>query len=257
LSIRVLLEDPASTLRKGMRFLPSVLGYAVRKFKGDNKLVEVTTCNVKCKFVIMGIDNYYMIHPKTEKWAWKYINVPRNGVFIDVGSHIGKFTIPVAKMGANVISIEPHPDNFEVLVKNIRLNKVENKVIPMNIALSDENTKGKLYIGINSLRHSIVENYGKGSIRVTFNTLDNIVENTGINRIDFIKIDVEGSELNVIKGGLKSIGKFKPNMVIEVRKYNLEKLESILSSVGYSVEIIEEAKYEYGGDPIYVYVSHG
>jgi len=256
-SIRVLLEDPVGALRKGMRFLPSALGYAVHRFKGNDEPVEVTICGVKCKFMIRGIDDYYMIHPKTEKWAWKYINVPKEGVFVDVGSHIGKFTVPIAKMGANVISIEPHPGNFKMLVKNIKLNKVEDKVIPMNIALSDENTEGKLYIGVNNLRHSIVENYGKGSIKVTFDTLDDIVKNIGVNRIDFIKIDVEGSELNVIKGGLKSINKFKPNMIIEVRKCNLKRLKKMLLNVGYSVEIIEEAKCEYGEDPLYVYASYG
>ncbi len=60
--IRVLLEDPVGALRKGVRFLPSALGCAVHRLKGNNEPIEVVMYNMGCKFVIMGINNYYIIY---------------------------------------------------------------------------------------------------------------------------------------------------------------------------------------------------
>jgi len=77
---------------------------------------------------------------------------------IDIGAHIGAYTILVAeKVGKDgkVIAIEPEPKNYEQLLKNIQLNHFEN-VIPPNIALADQDGFKKLYLSSWSGSHSLV-----------------------------------------------------------------------------------------------------
>lgn len=74
-------------------------------------------------------------------------------MFVDVGAHIGKYTVMMAKRCKKVISIEPSPDNFRVLQANIRMNKLRN-VQALNIACYSRKAKKRLYLsnwsGMNS-----------------------------------------------------------------------------------------------------------
>jgi len=65
--------------------------------------------------------------------------------FIDVGAHIGRFSIILAKKGSNVISIEPSKENFERLNKNIKLNKLQDKIKVINVGCSDSGGEKILY----------------------------------------------------------------------------------------------------------------
>jgi hypothetical protein len=75
----------------------------------------------------------------------RYMKISRSNIIIDVGAHIGIFTLYAAKRGKRVIAIEPVPSNYKWLHVNIRLNNIKN-VIPLNIALSDFNGEAYLYI---------------------------------------------------------------------------------------------------------------
>lgn len=71
---------------------------------------------------------------------------PRNDdVVIDVGAHVGLFTLKVAKKVKKVVAIEPHPLNYRFLIANITLNGLKN-VIPLKLALSSYSGKAKLYL---------------------------------------------------------------------------------------------------------------
>ncbi|MEM3951520.1 FkbM family methyltransferase, partial [Saccharolobus sp.] len=89
--------------------------------------------------------------------------------------------------------------SFEILKNNIKANNLEDKVILYNGALSDKNGEVKLCIG--NVGSSLVFNECKNSLTVKSITLDSL----NVSTVDMIKIDVEGSELNVINGGLKTL----------------------------------------------------
>jgi len=141
---------------------------------------------------------------------------------IDVGAHMGMYTVLAAeKIGKNgkVIAIEPEPENYRQLLRNIKLNNFQN-VIPKNIALTDHNGCEKLYISPDSYGHSLfVKNNQLTPIEVPVRTLDKLLEELSLNRVDVIKIDAEGAEIPILKGAEKTL-KANPNIKMFIASYH-------------------------------------
>ena len=115
-------------------------------------------------------------------------------VVYDIGAHIGGWTIPAAIVGKHVYSFEPNKDCVQILNENILLNKLQDKVSVYNTGCG-------------------------GSVRPCYND-NNTTESIRLDEFlgpppDFIKIDVEGAELDVIKGAEEMIKKFKPRIFVE------------------------------------------
>jgi FkbM family methyltransferase len=138
------------------------------------------------------------------------------GVFIDVGANIGSYSLIMSEIkGIQVISIEPHPDTYSRLCNNIKLNDRPN-VIPLNIAVSDQNTVLTLMISsLTSTQNKIVDHDipAENTITVLGKTLDTLCTELSIIPT-VVKIDVEGHEENVLNGFSKKIGSVQL-MVIE------------------------------------------
>lgn len=129
---------------------------------------------------------------------------PRNGDTIaDVGAHAGMYTLKAArkvKKRGQVLSIEPHPYTFRLLVTNLKMNDFSQNVIPINIGLADFKGKARLYLDSEAVGHSLATGNRKAWIEVQVNTLDSVMEELGLKHLDLLKIDVEGYELAVLKG---------------------------------------------------------
>ena len=202
-----------------------LLKYVFRYFL--NKVLKLNIEKKNPKFVIFNqdyvsndilIDGYYEIKELRilNKWLKKKIKF---GVALDVGAYIGNHSLFFSKYFKKVISFEPNPDSFELL----KLNVKEKKNIKIfNYGLSNKKSTKNFY--------SYYSNYGGSSViknekipykkfKALFNKFDqlNITE-----RIDLIKIDVEGDELNVLKGLEKTLGKFSPIVLFESQKKDIE-----------------------------------
>jgi len=183
-------------------------------------------------FPMTWILNHYEISGKCE--------ISEDDYVFDTGAFIGDTSFWFLYKGAKkVYAFEPDPINFSYLVKNIEFNKVEDKIFPVNKILS--NKEGKIPFIITGSGCSMK---GKNSIKkesmkeIESITLDYFVEKEKINKLDFIKMDVEGSELEVIKGGLETIKKFKPKMAISV----YHKPEDLITIPTFILNILPEAK---------------
>jgi len=179
----------------------------------------------------------FIISPEFEKQIWNYLNLKKGDIFIDLGSHIGKYTILAARLVGNnglVISVEPHPRNYAILIENIILNRSAN-VIAINIAAYDKECYLKLFLGDSSASHSVKKNQGFGYILVKALPIDIVLKKLNIKRVDLIKIDVEGAEFKVLKGLLKE---YRPRLIIEVSEENKEKVLKLMNDLGYDVEAI-------------------
>jgi FkbM family methyltransferase len=146
---------------------------------------------------------------------------PKEGdIVIDIGAHIGLYTIISSKrVGANgkVVAIEAHPGNFEMLNSNIKLNRLNN-VIPLNYAVHSKETKVKLYLpggesGFTKY-NTIMPNWINAQekfVEVNANTLDYLLQLNEIRQeeVNWIKIDVEGAEFEVLKGATNVLSKSK------------------------------------------------
>lgn len=145
----------------------------------------------------------------------------------DIGAHHGFYTLLASKKVGNeglVIAFEPSPRERKRLVLHVKLNCCRNVTVEP-FALSGVSGKSKMYIvqgrdtGCNSLHMPIVNEQVK-EIEVDSTTLDNYIERNNISTIDFIKLDVEGAELEILKGSKKLLSaKSRPVILCEVDEY--------------------------------------
>jgi FkbM family methyltransferase len=161
-------------------------------------------------------------------------------VVFDVGANIGTYCSWISKLipDSKVYVFEPQRLVFQMLCGNMAINNFEN-VYPYNMALSDENKmivfdepdykKTNNFGSFSLVNKDIIETTNSSSI-VECLKLDTFVDKYQIEKIDFIKIDVEGMELEVLRGAKETINKFKPCFLIE-HKNNWSNFEK---------EIIEE-----------------
>jgi len=196
--------------------------------------------------VCSGIEDWQLpISSHEENIIKKFMN-KNNGIFIDIGAHAGLWTLKLANFYKKVICFEPNPYAFKVLCKNIKLNNLKN-VKAENIALSDKKGKIKLYL-YKFLSHSsifeihpITNEKSRGFIEVYAIPLDEYEINE---KIGLIKIDTEGSEINIIKGAIRKIKENKPKLVIELHNKNDEKIiREILNFYDFSEDFYSISKY--------------
>jgi FkbM family methyltransferase len=177
----------------------------------------------------------------------------KNPIFFDIGASTGSFSL-LQKCVPNITthSFEPIPNIFNILQKNIKLNNTEN-IFLNNFALgeSDYETTIKLpeYSQVESLgKDTGLATLGKRPLRfdkyvelpTKVITLDNYCEKNNINNIDIIKIDTEGYEYNILKGGKKIISKCKPIIFME---HNLTNMKQCNNTEQQIIDIINDFDY--------------
>ncbi len=144
-------------------------------------------------------------------------NEVKNGdVVLDIGSHIGYYTIMFSKLVGNkgkVYAFEPNPNNFAILKKNVELNNCKNVVLVQK-AVSNKTGKVNLYFDEEfeiSSRTYNPHNKRYKHIEVDSIKLDDYFNNT---KIDFIKMDIEGSECNAVEGMTNLLNKNKELKIV-------------------------------------------
>ncbi|MGB9694171.1 MAG: FkbM family methyltransferase, partial [Fervidobacterium sp.] len=150
---------------------------------------------------------------------------------VDVGAHMGFFTLKVAKAVKEVIAFEPDPYNFSFLVANIKYNNLSN-VRPFNCALGNRDCDAFLKREEGYGRTRITEENTGQKARIK--TLDSVVNELGISP-DVIKIDTEGYEMKVLEGAMSTLIHFKPNIIIAAYHYQNESRDVVkyLSELGF------------------------
>ena len=145
-----------------------------------------------------------------------------DSIVIDVGSNIGLTTLILSQFVPNgrVISIEPNPEIFEILELNMKHNEIKN-VSNFQIAISD--SQGQVSFNPDSAFGHLLHQHNQNSngISVEATTIDLLVESLDLQKVDFIKIDVEGFEPNVIAGAKKTIARFQPVIYCELNSWCL------------------------------------
>lgn len=188
-----------------------------------------------------GTDDARVIAEAYEYPLRGYFEGITQGVFVDVGSNIGKYTIKVARQlkgNGRVISIEPEISNFEMLQANVEFNGLSN-VTPLNLACWNKNERLKLCFGPgykSTGNHSVKYHRSEDFIEVIGLKLDDILKDLQIDRVDFIKIDAEGADGEVLEGAEETLAR-NPHLKIifeAADRNNLAKCREVLGKHGFT-----------------------
>jgi FkbM family methyltransferase len=177
--------------------------------------------------------------------------IKRDEIAIDVGAYLGIYSILGASMGASlVLAYEPNPFTISRLQQNIDLNDFNDRVLVRDVALASSSMEGfleapkgrKLSSGTMLSSHKIQANEDHSNnweriAKVKLVKLDEEIQKLEHPvRISVIKIDAEGSEMDVLEGAQKTLVNYRPYLIIELLDYeSLRKATTYLTKINYAV----------------------
>jgi FkbM family methyltransferase len=149
----------------------------------------------------------------------EFLSAIRPGaVFFDVGSYYGYYALRAAKLGARSFAFEPASANYRRLAQNAALNP-SLSCETHQLALSDSvGTVAMVVAGDDNRGTGRIGAPSDGSVpteEVATTTLDRFFRDKGLDRLDAMKLDVEGAELKVLSGGAETLAKFRPTLLME------------------------------------------
>lgn len=144
----------------------------------------------------------------------------QQSVFIDIGAAYGSWSIPAALLGAHVFAVDPRLDVCNILAGNFASNGISpEQAIIINAAASDVVSEAGFELCDSGNSTTINADQTHLSCRshqlVPTVTIDSVVQDFGLERVDFIKVDAEGVEMQVMRGAENTIRDFMPNMIVE------------------------------------------
>jgi FkbM family methyltransferase len=141
----------------------------------------------------------------------------RSKSIIDAGGYIGDSAIVFAQYtDKKVYSFEPSKHNFKMMLETIKLNNLQNKIVPINKALGDKNENMVIateYGAVTTVEYQTDKNKDSQTVEATM--LDKFVEDNDI-EVGLIRTDVEGFEQNLLRGASETIKKQKPILLISI-----------------------------------------
>lgn len=228
------------------------VGYLLTKKEMKQKNWSFTDCIVRVKFFDMsyrfncptGFDFNIFMNPffhENDITTFVYYNIEKTDTFIDVGAHGGLYTI-IASIKAGptgkVVSIEPNPENIKHLKNNIKINDLKNvKLIPKAAAEKEKKVKIFYCRAETSLTSILTRHEGDKCSTVETTTLDNVGKS--LEQIKMIKIDTEGYDMNILKGGKNILPKTKYVIV----EQHSQDIKDFLTEFGYKTENMQPSGY--------------
>lgn len=214
--------------------------------------------------VIMRLDPHDVVsreilmtgHWEPRTWAVMEPHVPAGGTFVDVGAHVGWYSLKAAKAvgpRGRVIAIEPDHATLRKLRDNIRASGAEAVIVVVPVACYDSETTLPFYsaprsnTGESSLSLAAASQEGPitASYPVRARRLDDILREVGVTRVDALKIDVEGAELHVLKGAVETLDRFRPEISVEVLGADAREVRLFMRARAYAPKKVTESNTEF------------
>ena len=163
-----------------------------------------------------------------------------NKVVVDVGANIGIFSLYSTVYDTKVVyAFEPVKETYDILVENIKRNELENRIIPINKGLGDVEERKMISYTCGGDEGAYIIPRSESGVNkpkiqeIKVITLDDFVKENNIERIDFIKMDTEGYEENILLGAKETIKRWKPILSFSAyhKPTDKERLPKIVKSI--------------------------
>ena len=222
-------------------FIRKVKDYSLSNLQTDYAEVFGNKLFLNKKGLALSISHYGTYEELEAKIMEEKIEM--GNIVVDVGANIGLHTLNMARIVGNtgqVFAFEPDPSNFEILKKNVKINNYKNIILEQK-AVGDKHGRATLYQSDHPGKHRIFPQteQAKSQVQVELTNLDNYFDSDMIDKINFIKIDVEGLEFSVLKGmknilknskKIKILFEFMPENTMEVGFTPIELLNYLTSN---------------------------
>ena len=170
----------------------------------------------------------------------KYCPLPEGSLVVDVGANVGLFSLFAARKARIVYALEPASTNFARLTKNVSRTR---NIVPLNLACSGKDGQAVLDLSINPVSFSLVDSGRAGSHEtVTMISLSTLFERFNITECDFLKLDCEGSEFDIILGSDPALIKRIRRIAMEYhdhlsQKFSHKDIVEKLSALGFGIRV--------------------
>ncbi|MEP6674230.1 MAG: FkbM family methyltransferase [Ferruginibacter sp.] len=168
--------------------------------------------------------NYFPSDYEVDNFNFLKQRCKSNDIVLDIGAHIGLFAVVAAQLSkpdGKVYAFEPAPSTNSLLKKTIALNKMHHTIEPRDEAMGKENGKTTFYVSDDKADNSnslvsYKEDRELHGIDINIVTIDGFVQEKKLNRVNFMKIDVEGAEYDAIRGGTNTFKTLRPYCILAI-----------------------------------------
>ena len=173
-----------------------------------------------------------------------YGRVPRNAICIDVGAHLGSFSLYAVSSGAAAVySYAPDPALFKTLLRNVQANHLSSQIFPCEAAVvGAESSVVTFYPEGNASGHVNPLPGDNRGIPVKALTLTEIVEGNHLERVDVLKLDCEGGEYDIVFGTAPEIWDRIERVRLEYHFGRADELKKHFNALGYGLAFRTEQK---------------
>jgi FkbM family methyltransferase len=210
--------------------------------------IRFATIKAKNGFIVKGYTHCLFIF--YEIWSKKDYDLPdftltTNAIVVDVGANQGFFSLYAASKGATVYAFEPCAENFEVLKWNVGKNGLGDRVKVFNTAVTSIQGPVSLFVGLDA-RQGILSgtvstrNANRGGEEVQTRsvesvTLDSLLHDLHIERCDFLKMDCEGAEYEILENTSKISFRKIARLSMECHENRMSEAATILKKAGFEI----------------------
>ena len=230
---------PSRTLEKialwwGYRFRPQ---RTIANLRSGSRIFVDPTDHLQLLIYYLGTFEHHCL-------AYLKACTPNGGTVVDVGANIGFYTLESARAvgpTGRVISIEAAPAHAAALRENLRLNNIAN-VLLIEVGVWDVPGEAILSCqkGGNLGMYTLGSTGGPGRV-VTTKRIDDLLQEQGIQSVDLLKMDIEGSEYRALRGATKILKDYRPSILIELNESALRMCGSSCNDVK---KLLREAGYQ-------------
>lgn len=189
------------------------------------------------------ISDLLVLFAEWEPYVKDVFHPKKGDIVIDIGAHIGTYTLNGAKRVGEkgmVVSFEPDPENFALLSKNIQTNNLR-QVKAFNAAVGERKGDKKFRMDFDPLLSGFRGQHVKAEIATQVFTLDEVAKQLNLRHIDWLKIDAEGAETQILEGAHQVLSNIVKNIIIET--HHPERITKLLIAEGFRIRRLHRLYY--------------